>query len=169
MQLSMIISYLVVSGDTNTKTDEEIHKYLKRFKELRLILKKKHLKCKELSKTLMLSNEGKKQRWSWWKLMRSSQWITSWWFWSVSGCHWVYSWKLAVPLSWCDQQIWLLKPRRLLCSQYFDSDLASVQGRKEFVAEFLTTLHGPSGSPYAYFQWLQCTLNCCQKMRHSCL
>lgn len=31
----MIISYLVVSGDT--KTDEEIHKYLKRFKELRLI------------------------------------------------------------------------------------------------------------------------------------
>lgn len=33
----MIISYLVVSGDTNTKTDEEIHKYLKRFKELRLI------------------------------------------------------------------------------------------------------------------------------------
>lgn len=36
----MIISYLVVSGDTNTKTDEEIHKYLKRFKELRLIKKK---------------------------------------------------------------------------------------------------------------------------------
>lgn len=33
----MIISYLVVSGDTNTKTDEEIPKYLKRFKELRLI------------------------------------------------------------------------------------------------------------------------------------
>lgn len=54
----MIISYLVVSGDTNTKTDEEIHKYLKRFKELRLI-KKKHLKCKELSKTLMLTNEEK--------------------------------------------------------------------------------------------------------------
>lgn len=94
MQLSMIISYLVVSGDTNTKTDEEIHKYLKRFKELRLILKK-HLKCKELSKTLMPSNEGKKTAM---KLMKTNEKLTVNYFLVILVCQWM---SLGVFLKAC--------------------------------------------------------------------
>lgn len=59
MQLSMIISYLVVSGDTNTKTDEEIHKYLKRFKELRLIKKKNTWNAKSCQRHWCLAMRGK--------------------------------------------------------------------------------------------------------------